>query len=230
MTTYSEWQRSRFNTGDPATAKTCQDCHFADGRHGALRPEDLQKAAQIELLAPAEVVAGEELTLQVRVSNVAAGHDLPTGAAELRQMWLAVTVTDAAGQEVFSSGKTNEYDDPVEGTVTYGTIWRDAAGHPTDRMWEATSLLRDHRIPAGGSDVETYRFTVPAAARGPLRIRAVLNYRPVAGYLSALMTIYLGAEVSPAPVIELAAAKALISVQRPLPTASTRCCRTPTSS
>jgi hypothetical protein len=216
MTTYSEWQRSRFNTGDPATATACQSCHFADGQHGALRPKDLQKTAQIELLAPAEAVAGEELTLQVRVSNVAAGHDLPTGAAELRQMWLAVTITDAAGQEVFSSGKTNEYGDPVEGSVTYGTTWRDAAGHPTDRLWEAIGVLRDHRIPAGGSDVETYRFTVPAAARGPLRIRAALNYRPVASYLSSLMTIYLGDQVPAAAVVEMASAEAAVPVRMPL--------------
>jgi hypothetical protein len=213
MTTYSEWRASRFNTGDPATTKTCQGCHFADGRHGALRPDDLKQAAQLEIFAPAEVTPGAETTVQVRVSNVGAGHDLPTGAAELRQMWLALTVTDAAGREVFASGKTNEYGDPVEGTTIYGTAWQDATGHSTDRLWEAASPLRDRRIPAGGAATEIYRFVLPADVRGPLHVRAALNYRAATGYLTALMTIYLGAEVAPAPVIELAETWASVSVK-----------------
>ncbi|PKO22405.1 MAG: hypothetical protein CVU38_09630 [Chloroflexi bacterium HGW-Chloroflexi-1] len=213
MTTYSEWQRSRFNTGDPATATTCQGCHFADGRHGALHPEDLQKAAQVELLAPAEAVAGEELALQVRVSNVGAGHDLPTGAAELRQMWLALTVTDATGREVFASGQTNEYGDPIEGAITYGTTWRDAAGNPTDRLWEAVSLLRDHRITAGSSATETYRFIVPPGTVGPLHMRAALKYRAASGYLSALMTTYLQDKVPSSPAIEIGTAETSLPVQ-----------------
>jgi hypothetical protein len=212
MTTYSEWQASRFNTGDPATTKTCQDCHFAEGRHGALRPEDLKAAARMEILLPPEATPGKELELRVQVSNIGAGHDLPTGAAELRQLWLAVTVTDATGREVFSSGRTNEYGDPVEGSVTYGVTWRDAAGRPTGRLWEAAGIVQDRRMPAGGAVTETYRFVLPADARGPLAARAALNYRAAAGYLTALMTIYLGAEVPPAPVIELAAAEARIPV------------------
>ena len=206
MTTYSEWQQGPFNTSDLATTTTCQDCHFADGRHGALRPEDLQAAARIEILPPAAVIPGKEWELKVIVSNVGAGHDLPTGSAELRQMWLTVVVTDVMGQEVFSSGKTDAYGDPVEGAVTYGVTWQDAAGHPTDRLWEAARPLCDHRIAAGSSAVETYHFTLPPAAQGPLRIRATLNYRAAAGYLSSLMTIYLGEDVPPAPVIKLATA------------------------
>ncbi len=213
MTTYSEWQHSRFNTGDPATTKTCQDCHFADGRHGALRLDDLQQAARLEILAPADATPGEEMAVQVRVTNVSAGHDLPTGAAELRQMWLALTVTDAAGREVFVSGRTNEYGDPVAGTAIYGTAWQDAAGHPTDRLWEAARPLADRRIPAGGAVTEIYRFSLPPDARGPLQVQATLNYRAATGYLTALMTIYLGAEVPAPPVIELAEADASLPVK-----------------
>jgi nitrate/TMAO reductase-like tetraheme cytochrome c subunit len=209
MTTYSEWQRSHFNTGDPVTTTTCQGCHFADGRHGKLRPEDLKAAARIEILPPLEKTPGKELELKVRVSNVGAGHDLPTGAAELRKAWLAVSVTDAEGRVIFTSGATDPYGDPVEGSATYGVTWQDAAGHPTDRLWEAQKLFRDHRIPAGGTVTETYRFALPAGAQRPLRIRAALNYRASTGYLNSLMTIYLGEDVPSAPVIEMAAAETL---------------------
>jgi hypothetical protein len=209
MTTYSEWQRSRFNTGDPATTTTCQGCHFADGRHGQLWPGDLEKAVRIEIMPPVDATAGRELELKVSVSNVGAGHDLPTGAAELRKLWLAVTVIDAAGREIFSSGATDAYGDPLEGSVTYGVTWQDSAGHLTDRLWDAAQPFRDHRIPAGAAVTETYRFVLPAGAQRPLRIRAALNYRASAGYLSSLMTIYLGEDVPSMPTIEMAAANAV---------------------
>lgn len=127
-------------------------------------------------------------------------------------MWLAVTVADAAGQEVFNAGKTNEYGEPIAGTAVYGVTWQDAAGAPTDRLWEAARPLTDRRIPAGGSVTETYRFTAPADARGPLTVQVRLNYRAAAGYLTALMTIYQGAEVPAAPVVEMAAAEMHVPV------------------
>ncbi len=215
MTTYSEWRNSRFNTGDPATTTTCQDCHFADGRHGALRSEDLKRAARLEILAPDAILLGEEATVQVRITNVGAGHDLPTGAAELRQLWLAVTVTDAAGKLIFSAGQTNEYGDPAEGTATYGIAWRDAAGHPTDRLWEAAAPLHDRRIPAGDTLTEAFAFRIPPETVGPLSIRVALNYRAASGYLSALMTTYLGADVPVTPAVEIASTVGVLPVAPP---------------
>ncbi|HYN87325.1 MAG TPA: hypothetical protein VER55_02285, partial [Ardenticatenaceae bacterium] len=217
MTTYTEWRESQFNTGKPSTSTTCQDCHFADGRHGELRLEDLQRAARVELLAPADAPAGSEVALRVRVSNVGAGHDLPTGMAELRKLWLEVTVTDATGRSLFTSGATDDFGDPVQGSVTYGTTWRDAEGRPTDRMWEAESILRDHRIAAGESMLEEYRFTLPDEALGPLEVRAALKYRSVGGYLSSLMTIYLKEEVPAAPTIEMAADETALPIRSPAP-------------
>ncbi len=214
MTTYSEWQASRFNTGDPATTTTCQDCHFAQGRHGSLHPDDLTQAARIEIL-PTEAALGGESELQVRVSNVGAGHALPTGSAELRQMWLAVTVTDAAGRVVFESGMADDYGDPGPGSVTYGVRWLDAEGRPTDRLWEAYSVERDHRIPAGGAVVETFHFAVPADASGPLHVQAVLRYRSAAGHLTTLMSVYIEEEIAAPPTIDMAAAEASVPVLGP---------------
>jgi hypothetical protein len=123
-------------------------------------------------------------------------------------MWREASVTDAAGREIYRSGATDEYGDPVEGTVTYGTRWRDAAGNPTDRLWEAAAPLADHRVPAGSSVVESYRVPLPPGTQGPLRVRATLNSRAASGYLSSLMTIYLGDQVSLSPVVEMAATEA----------------------
>ena len=213
MSTYSEWQRSPFNTGDPSTTTTCLQCHFADGRHGGLRREDLQKAARVEILPAAEPTPGDKVELQVRVTNVGAGHDLPTGVAELRRVWLEVTVTDATGRTVFTSGTTDAYGDPNAGSVAYGVVWLDSGGNPTDRLWEAERTNRDYRITAGGSRVETYRLALPAEVAGPLHVHATLNYRRVSGYLSSLMSIYLGETALADAAIVLSAAESEIAVR-----------------
>ncbi|MCP4534452.1 MAG: hypothetical protein GY831_24935, partial [Delftia sp.] len=80
MTTYSEWRDSPYNSGDPATAHACQACH-GDG-HDGVSQEQLESAAQVQVLGPATVQPGQA-SLRVEVRNVGAGHALPTGATEL---------------------------------------------------------------------------------------------------------------------------------------------------
>ena len=46
--------------------------------------------------------------LLVGVQNVGAGHHLPTGVADFRELWLDITITDATGKIVFSSGKLDK--------------------------------------------------------------------------------------------------------------------------
>jgi hypothetical protein len=212
MTTYREWQASRFNTGDTATETTCQDCHFAEGRHGAMRAEDLNGVAKVEVLTPKQMSA-TELLLEVRVSNTGAGHDLPTGSTELRQLWLAVNVTDGDGRMIFTSGEVDEYGDPVEGSVTYGTLWLDSEGEPTERLWEAASVLRDHRIAAGGSVKETFVVKLPPDATGPLHVEAKLLSRALSGYLSGLLSTYIVDPIPVAPTIEMARGETEVLVE-----------------
>jgi hypothetical protein len=212
MTTYSEWRASRFNTGDATSATTCQSCHFVDGRHGELRPADRQQAVRIELSTPISVT-GKSMTVRVQVSNTGVGHDLPTGATELRQVWLTIEVVDATGRQIFRTGEVDEYGDPVEGSITYGSTWLDAEGKPTERLWEAAKVLRDRRIPSGATALEMFQVLIPPDAVGPLQVRAALKYRAISGYLSSLMSIYLQEEVPAAPTIDMATAAATVPVR-----------------
>jgi hypothetical protein len=65
----------------------------------------LESAARIEV---GEVVqlneAGDALEFDVSVTNIGAGHQLPTGFAFARQMWLEVVVSDQNGNVLLSSG------------------------------------------------------------------------------------------------------------------------------
>ena len=210
MTTYSEWRASPYNTGDPATSLTCQGCH--SNGHSGIGEEQLRAAAQVKLASPELARPGEELRLQVEVRNVGAGHSLPTGSSEMRKVWLEVTVTDASGQELFRSGVLDEYGDPDEQAVIYGTVWKDDRGGPTVRKWRAAEPLYDHRIPPQGSVTETYVLALPQDVQGPLDLRAVLRYRPVSGYYAGILSIVAGSQPIEAPVTEMARDEAVIEV------------------
>src|SRR5688572_19552348 len=66
--------------------------------------EFIRTAARMEVLAPASVESGSELHLTVRVKNSGAGHNLPTGLSNERQMWIEVTVLEKGGRVLFRSG------------------------------------------------------------------------------------------------------------------------------
>lgn len=69
----------------------------------AAREELLRSAARLELDAAAGAAA-DKLTFRVRITNAGAGHNLPTGFAFARQMWLEIKVSDPGGALVASSG------------------------------------------------------------------------------------------------------------------------------
>ena len=75
--------------------------------HRGARAALLQGAARLDVDTGEGGVVNrldKTLTLKVTVTNVGAGHNLPTGFAFARQMWLEVRVLDAGGAAVFSSG------------------------------------------------------------------------------------------------------------------------------
>ncbi len=72
-----------------------------------LRNPDLERMS-IELLQTAaelETSLTQAGNLKVRVKNTGAGHALPTGVADFRQVWLDITLRDATGKVVLESGK-----------------------------------------------------------------------------------------------------------------------------
>ncbi len=76
----------------------------------------------------ADVAAGRSLKVRVAVTNAGAGHNLPTGFASERQLWLEVIATDGSGRRVFVSGDLDPYADlrDLESmAVQQGTAARD---------------------------------------------------------------------------------------------------------
>ncbi len=226
--TYTEWEQSPYNTGDPKTSVHCQDCHmrqrpgfpctgsterpdnpgFASPEimGGKKRPhiwthyfagastnslslpsgadvnkqlatDRLKNAATLEVSIAPGYKKGDVVKFNVIIKNTGAGHYLPTGLTELRQMWLSVSVTDAEGKYLYHSGKVDGKGVVDPNTPIYHTVFGDKDGKPTLHVWSATQILSDNRVPPKGQKEERYACAVPQDAKFPLKITAVLNYR-----------------------------------------------------
>jgi len=209
--TFTEWGKSSYSR----LGVQCQTCHmqttgkfdfFADPEKGGkIRPpatiashrmmgedpsEFLRNAVAMEASAR---VQDRLLTVTVKITNVGAGHDVPTGQP-MRNMILAVSA--AGGQEQslrFMAGESvpawggdlagqpgkgfakilltlNEYATPTH--VVNNTT---AAEFPSP-FWRRNRILSDNRIPANASDLSSYVFSVPKES-GRLSIRVRLIYR-----------------------------------------------------
>ena len=137
----------------------------------------LQSAATIEFITlPKSFQANALAKIALRVTNVGAGHKLPTGFPEGREVWIDIKVTDNSGVEVYRSGAVEDgHTEP--GTHNFKATLGDSDGNVVEfAVWEADRVLSDTRIlPMGYSDAN-YEFNIPSNAEGPFTITADLNY------------------------------------------------------
>ena len=143
-----------------------------------LRNKKLEKMS-IELLQTAAVLETHltrEGKLNIRVRNVGAGHALPTGVADFRQVWLDVTVRDAAGQIVLESGKMDEKGVVDTGARFFQKVFGDKYGEPVGfKFWRYEKMLKDTKIPAGGYRDE--QFILPPETQFPVEVDVKLMFR-----------------------------------------------------
>ncbi len=170
--------------------------------------ERLKNAADLAIVA--EGLAGGELgAITVEVVNSGAGHYLPTGLTEVRQMWLAVTVEDDQGHLVFSSGAVDEEGNVDPQAVLYNTVLGDAEGHHTLNVARVTRVLKDYRIPPQGRQEERYSFLVPEEA-SYLEITATLRYRSAP---QDVVNLLLGEDAPTLPIIDMVTATARVELK-----------------
>jgi hypothetical protein len=232
--TYGEWQRSRFNSDDPAQRRTCQDCHmpessglaallvgggrrhlFAGASVDVARLEGSRTALQEHrrLLADAASVAlavegcnSEGVELLARVTNYGAGHNLPTGATDLREVWLEVTAKDEGGRVVYQSGAVGP-----DGTLDpearrFGVTLGDAERKPVSLhdIVRVRYILEDTTIRAG--ETRDVRYRLPLRGASGVTVQVRLLYRAVPqNFLNHFMTSDLRFQV-----VEMASASQAI--------------------
>ncbi|ADN08878.1 multiheme c-type cytochrome [Sulfurimonas autotrophica] len=159
--------------------KAIKTHYFTGANHflaGLKSKEHEQQSIELLKTSAALDVALKNNQLFVGVKNVGAGHKLPTGAADFRELWLDITVKDSNGKTVFSSGKLDKKGDIEKNSIIYNKIFGDKNGKPVGLFfWRYEKLLKDTRIPAGKRVVE--RFTLPKNIQYPLSVEIKLNFR-----------------------------------------------------
>ncbi|WP_445476236.1 multiheme c-type cytochrome [Methanococcoides methylutens] len=190
---------------------------LSDGQYGEKAVERLQQAATLELSVPEEASSGEDVTVDVSITNSGAGHKLPTGITEVRQMWLEVSVTDAEGKQLYSSGQLDP-EGNIEDAIIYHTVLSDAEGQVTDKLWEAESIVSDNRILPKETAVESHSFVMPEDAVDPILVEAKLLYRSAP---QDMVDELFGEGTYDVPVIDMANAYSSINGEADIPSEPT---------
>ncbi|MHB9112745.1 MAG: multiheme c-type cytochrome [Thermoleophilia bacterium] len=178
---------------------------LASPEHQRLATAQLQAAASLSITPPASATPGNSIDLQVTVNNKGAGHYLPTGLTEVREMWLDVTVTDATGKTIYRSGEVGEDGVVDPQAVMYQTLFKDKDGQTTHKPWLADEILSDNRIPPMGSVTEKYSVPVPDGTAMPLTVKANLRYRTAS---QSVVDEVMGDDAIEIPIIDMASATA----------------------
>jgi hypothetical protein len=140
------------------------------------------------------------LDINVTVDNSRTGHSMPSGSADLRLLWIEVTVrigNELVGQpavileseapddsSAYSLAGRGRFDSILlgpevpKGSRIYRSVFVDAAGQATLDSFNAVAKLFDNRLKAAEKRKESYRFGIPEGAKGDITIKATLKYLP----------------------------------------------------
>ncbi len=159
-------------------ANTTVPAMYKDGMKAKMAEERLKNAGELEIDG-SKIGEGKIIII---VKNTGAGHYLPTGLTDVRQMWLEVTVKNAAGRIIHSTGVAGADGYLPAGSIVFNTVFGDGRGNPIDNIAKAREILRDHRVPPQQSLSETIVLASPPT--GTVKVSARLLYMGVSRELA----------------------------------------------
>ena len=139
----------------------------------------------IQLGTPETISAGQEVGIDVTVTNNKSGHHFPTGPLDLIQAWIKLTVKDSYGNVVYSSGVLDQHHFIPPGTVIYRAQPVDQFGSDVDNhhLWNLVGIKFSRALYPGFSDQLKYNFIYKPGIHGHTRtndtlyVNAELCYR-----------------------------------------------------
>jgi hypothetical protein len=180
-------------------------------KHAEIAKKRLKNAAELTLNPPDSVERGTLATLSVKVTNIGAGHNLPTSLTEVRQMWLEFLVTDAKGTIIYHSGKLDKAGNIDPQAKIFNAKSVDIDGKHTYKPWEMNRFEYNYTIPPKGSSTTGYTFLVPKDIKGPLLVKATLRYR---SYPQSLANLLLGKDTITLPIVDMAQKEVTLLVNK----------------
>jgi Tfp pilus assembly protein PilF len=144
----------------------------------------LKKAGEDNLIAPLGSVPfqlhpSDVVEAYVVIQNKNIGHSLIPEVRDLYEAWIEVTVTDAAGKDVYHSGflKPDGMLDTRAHSFTNRPVNLSGEFVDNHKVWTIHSMAYDNSIQSGRSALVRYEFQIPSDVKGPLNITARVNYR-----------------------------------------------------
>jgi hypothetical protein len=122
---------------------------------------------RLAILAPDEVLAGEELAIRLVLTNNKTGHDFPTGPLDMIESWIEVKVIDQLGNVVYHSGALDENGNMQTPELVYKADGFDREGELIDRhnLWDLVGASYKRSLFPGATDAAEIRFECPSMAR-----------------------------------------------------------------
>ena len=97
---------------------------FGGKEKAEMAQERLKNSADL-ILDTGKVSEGR---LGIVITNSGAGHYLPTGLTDVRQMWLDIRIMDEKNRMLFSSGAVDKDGYVPENAIIYNTVFGDGEG------------------------------------------------------------------------------------------------------
>ena len=178
--------------------------------HAANGGGPLEGSRAIELETPGKVAAGEELAVDVLVHNVAAGHNIPTGVTELRQMWVELELLDQGGNVIDRFGGLDKRGEIAEPTIRFGAIAGNRDGQATFKLWEMERFLWKRTVPPKSFTRDQIHMKLPSDLSGVITVQAKLFYRSASPHVVRQI---MGDELLQLRIVEMCIAKTTVSVR-----------------
>lgn len=156
--------------------------------------ERLQNAADLSV----DIARLKQKKLDITVTNSGAGHSIPTGVGDLRQVWLEITIKDKDKKTVFQQGGLDKNHELDSNAVIFKTVFGDENGNEVINLAKARQVIRDTRIKAKQSVVKTIDIVKIPEKGSELIVR--LLYR---GISPKILNMIPGERFKPLPVIEM---------------------------
>ncbi len=120
--------------------------------------------------APETVAPGEQVRLQVILTNNKTGHDFPTGRLDMIESWVELRVSDSEGNTIHHVGGRDEKGSVQQPPVMFKADGFDRKGELIDRhnLWDMVGASYKRALYPGVTDTVAVRFQCPSMARGRL--------------------------------------------------------------
>ena len=156
--------------------------------------ERLQNAAALSM----DTSKLEQKKLDIIVTNIGAGHSIPTGVGDLRQVWLEIIIKDRDNKIVFQQGVLDKNLELGNDAVIFRAVFGDENGNEVINLAKARQVIKDTRIKAKQSVVRTVDIFKTPEKGSQLTVR--LLYRSIS---PKILNMIPGEQFKPMPVIEM---------------------------